>query len=55
MNWKFICHYEQLDLLPTFTISHGCETDDGGYTPNLIIFIGWLVFTLCLEFEINKE
>lgn len=51
MNWKFICHYGQFDLLPSITISLGCECDDGSTTDNLIIFIGWLIFTLCLEFD----
>lgn len=54
MDWRFICHYGQLDLLPCITISNGCECDDRTTTDNLIIFIGWLIFTLCLEFE-NKN
>lgn len=55
MKFTRIIHIGQMELFPRVTVCLGSECDDGTYTDSTLIYIGWLVFDLCIEIPRKED
>lgn len=55
MRFTKIVHIGQFEVFPHITICLGSECEDGTYTDSTLVYIGWLIFDLCIEIPRREE
>lgn len=55
MRFTKIVHIGQFEVFPHIAICLGSECEDGTYTDSTLVYIGWLIFDLCIEIPRMEE